>query len=133
MGALNLEIIFHGRRRALSAGLFFLLAAPLFPVPVAVRAQTVLVPSGTLPAPLGGVRVTGQVTAIVGPTLRLALRNGGTVAINLRAAQSRGRLPLIYAGELVEVQGTRTAGRTINATAVMRAKSAPAKWPADIR
>lgn len=105
----------------------------LLAAPVAVRAQAVFVPSRTAPVPLGGARLTGEITAIVGPTIRLALRNGSTVTINLRAARSRGKIPVIYAGELIEVQGTLTTGRTMVAAAVMRAKSAPAAWSADIR
>jgi hypothetical protein len=112
----------------LAAALAFLLAAPH-----AVRAQAVFMPSRVPPAPLGGGRVTGRITAIVGATMQLALRNGNTVAINLRAARAHGRIPLIYAGELVEVQGTLTAGRAMTAAAVMRAKSAPAAWSPDIR
>jgi hypothetical protein len=105
----------------------------MFAAPLAARAQAVFVPPAVAPAPLGGARVTGKITAIAGPTIQLALRNGGTMAINLRVARSRGKVPMIYAGELVEVQGTLGAGRTITAAAVMRAKSVPAAWSPDIR
>jgi hypothetical protein len=84
------------------------------------------------PAPMGGARVTGRVTARVGPTLQITLRSGRTVAVNLRAAQAHDLVPLIYPGEFLQIQGSLTGPGTMNAAAVMRAKSAPSAWPADI-
>jgi hypothetical protein len=94
-------------------------------------AQAPYVPSNVPPAPLGGMRVTGQAVSIVGPKLQLALRNGRTMAINLRIAEARGNVPQIYAGEFLQVQGRLAGPGKITAAAVMRAKSAPAAWSPD--
>jgi hypothetical protein len=96
------------------------------------NAQAPYIPSNVPPAPIGGVRVTGQVASIVGPTLLLMLRNGRILAINLRIAEARGNVPQIYPGEFLQVQGSPTGQGKITAAAVMRAKSAPARWSLDI-
>jgi hypothetical protein len=96
------------------------------------QAQAPYIPSNVRPAPLGGARVTGQVASIVGPTLLLMLRNGRTIAVNLRAAEARGNVPQIYPGEFLQVQGSPNGQGKITAAAVMRAKSAPARWSPDI-
>jgi hypothetical protein len=85
-----------------------------------------------LPAPLGGARVTGQITGLVGSNLQLSLRSGRTVTVNLRSAQAHDLVPRLYVGEFVQVQGSLTAPATLTAASVMRAKSAPAAWSADI-
>jgi len=95
-------------------------------------AQAPYVPSNVLPAPLGGVRVTGRVESLVGPTLLLTLRNGRRMAINLRIAEARGNVPQIYAGEFLQVQGSPAGQGKMTAAAVIRAKSAPAAWSPDI-
>jgi hypothetical protein len=95
-------------------------------------AQAPYVPSNIPPAPLGGTRMTGQVASIVGPTLLLMLRNGRTMAINLRIAEARGNVPQIYPGEFLQVLGSPTGQGRMTAAAVMRAKSAPARWSPDI-
>jgi hypothetical protein len=111
------------------------LAAALLGVSVlasSAHAQAPYVPSNVLPAPLGGARVTGQVASIVGPTLLLAVRNGRTMAINLRTAEAHGNVPQIYPGEFLQVQGSLAGQGKMVAAAVMRAKSAPARWSPDI-
>ncbi len=95
-------------------------------------AQTPYIPSNLPPAPLGGARVTGQVASIVGPTLLLTLRNGRTMAVNLRIAEARGNVPQFYPGEFLQVQGSPNGQGKMTAAAVIRAKSAPARWSPDI-
>jgi hypothetical protein len=85
-----------------------------------------------LPPPLGGARVTGQITGLVGSNLQLSLRSGRTVTVNLRSAQAHDLVPRLYVGEFVQVQGSLTAPAALTAASVMRAKSAPAAWSADI-
>jgi hypothetical protein len=96
------------------------------------QAQAPYIPSKMLPAPLGGARATGEVASIAGPTLLLTLRNGHTMAINLRVAEARGNVPQIYPGEFLQVQGRLAGPGKLTAAAVMRAKSAPAAWSPDI-
>ncbi len=101
-----------------------LLALTAFPAPGLAQSA--------LPAPLGGARVTGQVTGLVGSILQLSLRGGRTITVNLRAAELHDLVPRLYLGEFVQVQGSLTAPATLAAASVMRAKSAPAAWAADI-
>jgi len=110
------------------AALFFCVAALASPA----FAQAPFVPPTLPPAPLGGARVSGQVASIVGPTILLTLRNGHTMAINLRTAEARGNVPQIYPGEFLLVQGSAAGTGKMTAVAVIRAKSAPAAWPPDI-
>jgi hypothetical protein len=84
------------------------------------------------PAPMGGARVTGRVTAMVGPTVQITRRDGRTVAVNLRVAKAHDLVPQVYPGEFLQIQGSVTGPGTMSAAAVMRAKSAPSAWPADI-
>lgn len=107
-----------------------LLAVALLSTPV--MAQAPYLPSAVAPAPLGGAKVTGQITGIVGPTLQLTLRDGRIMAINLRSARAHSLVPPIYPGEFLQVQGRLTGPATMVASAAMRAKSAPAAWPPDI-
>jgi hypothetical protein len=81
---------------------------------------------------MGGARVTGRVTAMIGPTVQITRRDGRTVAVNLRAAKARDLVPQVYPGEFLQIQGSVTGPGTMMAAAVMRAKSAPSAWPADI-
>jgi len=104
----------------------------LFAMASLAEAQAPYIPVTAPPAPLGGARVTGQAASIVGPTLLLALRNGRTMAINLRIAEAHGNVPQIYAGEFLQVQGSLGEPGKMTAAAVMRAKSAPAAWAPDI-
>jgi hypothetical protein len=76
--------------------------------------------------------VTGQITGLVGSALQLKLRSGRTVAVNLHVARAHAMVPMLYAGEFVQVQGTMTGSGRMTAAAVERAKSAPAVWHADI-
>jgi hypothetical protein len=101
-------------------------------LPVAARAEPVIVPSSKPPAPLGGAMVTGQVEGLAGSALQLRLRNGRTVAINLHVARSHAMVPMLYEGEFVQVQGTMTSPGKMTAAVVERAKSAPAVWHPDI-
>jgi hypothetical protein len=107
-----------------------LLAAAAFCLPFSAGAQAPFIPSRVPPPPMGGAMVTGQISAIVGSNLQLILRNGRSLTVNLRAARAHDLVPPIYQGEFVQVQGTRTADG-LTAAALMRAKSAPAAWPAD--
>ncbi len=81
---------------------------------------------------MGGARVTGRVTAMVGPTVQITRRDGRTVAVNLRVAKAHDLVPQVYPGEFLQIQGSVTGPGTMSAAAVMRAKSAPSAWPADI-
>jgi hypothetical protein len=110
------------------AVLFWCAAVLAFPA----YAQAPFIPSNLPPAPLGGARVSGQVASIAGPTLLLTLRNGHTMAINLRTAEARGNVPQIYPGEFLQVQGTTAGTGKMTAVAVLRAKAAPAAWLPDI-
>jgi hypothetical protein len=99
---------------------------------ILVAALLVSTAASAQPAPMGGARVTGRVTAMVGPTLQITRRDGRTVAVNLRAAKAHDLVPQVYPGEFLQIQGSVTGPGTMSAAAVMRAKSAPAAWPADI-
>jgi hypothetical protein len=54
------------------------------------------------------------------------------VAVNLRVAKAHDLVPQVYPGEFLQIQGSVTGPGTMSAAAVMRAKSAPSAWPADI-
>jgi hypothetical protein len=101
-------------------------------LPFSAHGPAALAAELKLPPPLGGARVTGQVMGLVGSALQLKLRSGRTVAINLHAARAHAMVPMLYAGEFVQVQGTMTGHGTMTAAAVERAKSAPAVWYPDI-
>jgi len=112
---------FLERRKILVAALLVFSVLPL-----AGRAQS------AAPAPMGGARVTGRVTGMVGPTVQITRRDGRTVAVNLRVAKAHDLVPQVYPGEFLQIQGSMTGAGTMTAAAVMRAKSAPSAWPADI-
>ncbi len=89
-------------------------------------------PSRAPVAPIGGARVTGQVMGLTGSQLQLRLRSGRSVSINIRTAEARGMMPMIYQGEFLQVQGSMAGHGSMTAASVIRAKSAPAVWSPDI-
>jgi len=115
-------------RRVRAGTAIFLIATSSLPA----VAEAILIPSAAPVAPLGGARVTGEITGIIGSGIQLKLRTGRTMAINLRTAKAHDLVPQLYAGELVQVQGHLTSHTAMVAAAVMRAKSAPAAWSPDI-
>ncbi len=89
-------------------------------------------PSRAPVAPIGGARVTGQVTGLTGSELRLMLRSGRSVSINIRTAEARGMVPMIYKGEFLQVQGSMAGQSSMTAASVIRAKASPSVWSPDI-
>jgi hypothetical protein len=94
-------------------------------------ADQIFVPPPVADAPLGGARVTGQVTAITGSTLQLALRGNRTISVDLTSVRENHKVGPIMVGEFLQVQG-RLSGATLNAMAAVRSKSEPSVWAPDI-
>ncbi len=106
-------------------------ACCLIGLPTAALADPVFIPSSTPTAPLGGARVTGEVTALSATTAQLALRNGQSITVNLKTAQANHLVGAIFVGDLVVVQGSLSGG-VITAISAHRAKSNPDAWMQDI-
>ena len=100
-------------------------------LPVTAVADPVFVPSATPTAPLGGARVSGEVTAINATTAQLALRDGRSITVNLKAAQANHLVGVILVGDFVVVQGSLSGG-LLTAISAHRAKSNPDAWMPDI-
>jgi hypothetical protein len=91
-------------------------------------AAAALLLSAAGPAPNS---VSGTVQTIIGTDLLLRSRSGGAIHVDAADAVAGEQSQALRAGLPVTVTGLRDASGVLHASAITRAKTAPALWPAD--
>jgi hypothetical protein len=107
------------------------IACGMIGLPLAAAADEIYIPPTNPTVPAGGAMVTGEVTAINATAIRLALRDGQSIAVDLSAAQQKHLVGVVFVGEFLTIQGSLSGGQ-MTAVSAYRAKSNPDAWMPDI-